>query len=233
MTVLDVGCGAGFPLLELAQRLGTTARLTGLDPWEAGLQRANWKRERLGLNHVEIVLGDAAQMPFPEKHFDLVTCNLGVNNFDDPGACLRECHRVLRRDGRICLTTNTFGHFMEFYAVFETCLREMKLDAVLPKVKEHEQHRGTDETVRGLVEGAGFSVVKIVRDKFGLRYADGSAFLGHFLTLIGFLPNWRSFLPKEAETKVFAKIEKMLDEQAEWDGELRMTVPVLYVEAVK
>jgi SAM-dependent methyltransferase len=38
--VLDVGCGTGFPLLELAHRLGPRARLVGLDPWAAVLGRA-------------------------------------------------------------------------------------------------------------------------------------------------------------------------------------------------
>jgi ubiquinone/menaquinone biosynthesis C-methylase UbiE len=32
LTVLDVGCDTGFPLLELAQRLGATCRVHGVDP---------------------------------------------------------------------------------------------------------------------------------------------------------------------------------------------------------
>ncbi|PON19754.1 hypothetical protein C2W62_01070 [Candidatus Entotheonella serta] len=31
--VLDVGCGTGFPMLELAQRLGPTCTVSGIDPW--------------------------------------------------------------------------------------------------------------------------------------------------------------------------------------------------------
>ena len=40
LVVLDVGCGTGFPLLELAERLGPTARLHGVDPWAAGMETA-------------------------------------------------------------------------------------------------------------------------------------------------------------------------------------------------
>ena len=36
---LDVGCGTGFPLIELAERLGPGAIVHGIDPWKAGLAR--------------------------------------------------------------------------------------------------------------------------------------------------------------------------------------------------
>src|SRR5947207_15725775 len=39
-SALDVGCGTGFPLIELAERLGKHAHVHGLDPWKAGLKRA-------------------------------------------------------------------------------------------------------------------------------------------------------------------------------------------------
>jgi ubiquinone/menaquinone biosynthesis C-methylase UbiE len=32
---LDVGCGTGFPLIELAERLGDRAHVHGIDPWSA------------------------------------------------------------------------------------------------------------------------------------------------------------------------------------------------------
>ena len=48
LTVLDVGCGTGFPLLELAERLGPDARLHCVDPWVPAMERlqakvAAWK----------------------------------------------------------------------------------------------------------------------------------------------------------------------------------------------
>ena len=60
---LDVGCGTGFPLLELAERLGPASRVYGIDPWEAALERARLKAQAWGVANVEIVQGDAAAMP--------------------------------------------------------------------------------------------------------------------------------------------------------------------------
>lgn len=234
MLVLDVGCGPGFPLFELANRMDATCKLTGIDPWEAAVERANWKTAHHQLlPNVEIVLGSAAEMPFEDQSFDLLTCNLGINNFDDAPNVLKECRRVLKRGGKICFTTNTDGHFYEFYSVFEATLRELGFDDLLPKLKASEQRRGTDETIRDLLEAANFSVLKIVRDKFQMRFVSGTAFFHHFLILIGFLPAWRSLVPTEDEPRIFSLLEKKLNEQAEWDGELKMSVPMLYVEAVK
>lgn len=234
ISVLDVGCGAGFPLFELANRMDASCSLTGIDTWKAAVERANWKKDHHQLlPGVEIILGDAANMPFEDQSFDLLTCNLGINNFEEPASVVKECHRVLKRGGRFCLTTNTEGHFLEFYTAFEASLKELGLDEYLPKLKVQEQHRGSDESVRDLLEGAKFSVVKIVRDKFHLRYVSGTAFFNHFLTLIGFLPGWRGVVPTELEERIFGHLENKLNQQADWEGELKMTVPVLYMEAVR
>ena len=40
---LDVGCGLGFPLLELAQRLGSSCHVYGLDPWAKAVERVRLK----------------------------------------------------------------------------------------------------------------------------------------------------------------------------------------------
>ena len=117
--VLDVGPGTGFPLIELAQLLGPSAKLVGIDPWQEGLKRAKWKIDKQGLSNVELVMGDASNIPFDDDHFDLIVSNVGINNFTDPASVLQECHRVLKPKGKICMTTNLEGHYREFYVVYE------------------------------------------------------------------------------------------------------------------
>ena len=45
IAVLDIGPGTGFPLLELAQRLGPSCTVYGIDPWAAALERARHKAQ--------------------------------------------------------------------------------------------------------------------------------------------------------------------------------------------
>src|SRR5436309_12231589 len=56
--VLDLGCGAGFPLLELAERLGRSAFVAGLDPWAEALRRARARVVRWSAGNAAVVRGD-------------------------------------------------------------------------------------------------------------------------------------------------------------------------------
>jgi len=113
-TVLDIGCGTGFPLIELAERLGPAATVHGLDPWAAGLARAAEKIASRATANVVLHEGSASAMPFADASFDLLVSNLGINNFEDRVTAVRECHRVARRGARFALTTNLQGHMREF-----------------------------------------------------------------------------------------------------------------------
>jgi arsenite methyltransferase len=66
-----------------------------------------------------------------------------------------------------------------------------------------------------------------------MRYLDGSAFFNHWLTKLGFLDGWRGVLEPEDEEVVFERLEKRLNDQAAIDSELRMTIPMLYLEGHK
>src|SRR5436190_24173044 len=83
-TVLDVGSGAGFPLLELAARLGNSSKLYGVDPWKNANQRARQKIKNYNLKNVEIIECGAEQIPLEDDSIDLIVSNLGINNFSDP-----------------------------------------------------------------------------------------------------------------------------------------------------
>jgi ubiquinone/menaquinone biosynthesis C-methylase UbiE len=232
--VLDVGPGTGFPLFELAHRFGESCRFIGIDPWRAALNRAMTKRRYYQwLKQVYLIPGDAARLPLPNESIGLITSNLGINNFDDPPAVMAECARVAKMGARLALTTNITGHMREFYAVFADVLRDFGNQEYEERLAANEAHRGTVETVRALIEGGGFQVARVIQDSFPIRYADGSALLRHSLTRIGFLPAWREVVNPEDEQTVFAELERRLNAAAAEQGELRVTIPMLYLEAVR
>lgn len=233
MTVLDLGCGCGFPLFELAHRLGPSSRVAGLDVWKQAVERAAGKLATHGLRNVIPVRGDGARMPFGDAAFDLIVSNVGVNNFEDPEAAVAECARVTRPGGRLALTTNPKGHWADLYAAYREVLRETGREALVPKLDAQEDHRSTPERIRELLAGGGFRTEAVDRDEIRFRFTDGAALLRHSLTRFGFLNGWRSVLPKDDEREVFAALEAKLDDMADAGGELVMRVPMIYVEAVK
>jgi len=81
--VLDIGCGTGFPLLEIAMRLGQGSHVTGIDPWKAGLARLRERVSHYGITNISLIEGVAEDMPLPSDHFDLLVSNNGINNVQD------------------------------------------------------------------------------------------------------------------------------------------------------
>ncbi|GCE06026.1 class I SAM-dependent methyltransferase [Dictyobacter aurantiacus] len=231
--ILDLACGTGFPLFELAHMYGTSCRVTGIDNWKEGIERARAKLDVYQLPNVQIVEADAAHLPFPAESFDLITANLGINNFTDPEVVLAECFRVGRPEARLALTTNPIGHMREFYAVFRSILEEQHRDHYLERLAQNEAHRGSKEALIELVGRSGFRIVKIKEEQFQFRSLNGSALLNHFLTKIGFLGGWRRVIEPGDEASIFAELERRLNQLAEAQGELRLTIPMLYLEAEK
>jgi ubiquinone/menaquinone biosynthesis C-methylase UbiE len=227
---LDVGCGTGFPLIELAERLGDHAQVHGIDPWSGGLKRAAEKIASRGTPNVTLHEGSATSMPFADATFDLIVSNLGVNNFDDRAAAIRECRRVARPGATLALTTNLQGHMREFYDVFADVVRD---DPEASKqLRDHIEHRATVANIRELLETGGFNVTRVVERESVMRFADGTALLNHYFIKLGFLDAWKKVVPGN-ERDVFARLRDALNDLASRNGELRLSVPMAYVEAVR
>jgi arsenite methyltransferase len=60
LRVLDLACGTGFPLFELAHLLGGSCELVGVGVWKEALQRARLKLKVYGLPNVQLVEADGA-----------------------------------------------------------------------------------------------------------------------------------------------------------------------------
>jgi arsenite methyltransferase len=230
-TALDVGCGTGFPLIELAERLGPEAQVHGLDSWTAALARAAEKIASRVTRNVRLHEGTATAMPFADGTFDLIVSNLGLNNFDDPAGSIGECRRVARAAAVFALTTNLQGHMQEFYAIFDGVLNGLDDSEASKSLAEHVRHRGTVASVRDLLETGGFSVKRVVERTGHMRFANGTALLNHHFITLGFLDAWKKVVACR-ETETFLRLQSRLDEVASQNGELPFTIPMAYIEAV-
>jgi ubiquinone/menaquinone biosynthesis C-methylase UbiE len=228
---LDVGCGTGFPLIELAHVHGPSSHFTGIDIWIDALARARVKLELHGLTNVDIVETDVTSMPFPDAHFDLVVSNIGINNFPDARAALRECRRVAKTGARLVLTTNAQGHFAALYALLDAILNESGLQSARDALRREQQHRHSKHAITSLLVDSGFTVSHCFEQSFRIHFADGSAMLRHSLVK-WFLDGWRQAVGTENEREVFHAVEARLNAAAERDGCVPMTVPMLYVEGI-
>jgi ubiquinone/menaquinone biosynthesis C-methylase UbiE len=99
--ILEIGFGTGW----LVRKLAASARFVGgVDPSPLMLEtarRANAKA--LASGHVELRLGEAAALPWPDGTFDKACALHSFQFWPDPAAGLAEVARVLKPDGLLLL----------------------------------------------------------------------------------------------------------------------------------
>lgn len=99
--VVDVGCGCGQSLLELAERVGPDGHVVGIDVSAPMLERAADRVRAAGYRQVELVEADAQTHPFDPQTADAVFSRFGLMFFADPPAAFTNLHHALRSDGRL------------------------------------------------------------------------------------------------------------------------------------
>jgi demethylmenaquinone methyltransferase/2-methoxy-6-polyprenyl-1,4-benzoquinol methylase len=98
--VLDVATGTAGVAVQLVQR--SPARVVGIDLSEEMLRYGATKVGRAGLDdRIDMVVGSAVQLPFPDGAFDALTFTYLLRYVDDAGATLRELARVVKPGGNI------------------------------------------------------------------------------------------------------------------------------------
>lgn len=123
---LDVCCGTGDLVIAIARRLRAGGVVTGVD-FSRNMLEIAWRRALRAKKHdrlpasIELVEGDAQQLPFPDNAFDGAVISFGLRNLTDLLKGLKEMARVVRPGGRVVNldlghpTAPVFTPFFSFY----------------------------------------------------------------------------------------------------------------------
>jgi SAM-dependent methyltransferase len=102
-SVLDIGCGAGTTVLDLASRVGPSGHVLGADVSEPSVARAQQRIATAGLRHAEAIVADVSVHPFTPNSVDLAFSRFGVMFFGDPKAAFTNVRRAMKPSGRLAL----------------------------------------------------------------------------------------------------------------------------------
>jgi ubiquinone/menaquinone biosynthesis C-methylase UbiE len=106
--LLDVGCGTGDDVRALAEMVGLSGRVTGVDASAVMIAEAKMRSEGCAFP-VDFVQADGAALPFADEHFDGCRAERLLQHVPDPEAALAELIRVARQGAHIVVVDSDHG----------------------------------------------------------------------------------------------------------------------------
>jgi ubiquinone/menaquinone biosynthesis C-methylase UbiE len=102
--ILEIGFGTGYGISCLAQAVGDSGKVYGIDISDRMLEISLERVRKEGYSQrVELTQGDALQLPYEDDSMDAAFMSFTLELFDDPDLplVLDECARVLKNNGRL------------------------------------------------------------------------------------------------------------------------------------
>ena len=170
---LDVCCGTADWTIALSEAVGSKGQVTGLDFSENMLEVG--KQKTASLENIQLVHGDAMNLPFDDNSFDYVTIGFGLRNVPDYLSALKEMHRVLKPGGMVvCLEASqpTLPLFKQIYSLYFKFVMPIFGKMFAKSKEEYEWLQQSTfnfpdkQTLKGLFFEAGFNDI-IVRSFTG------------------------------------------------------------------
>jgi ubiquinone/menaquinone biosynthesis C-methylase UbiE len=131
--------------------------LTGIDLSPEMLAIGRRRAEQLG-RPVDLRVGDAQALQFPDESFDTVLCTLGLCTIPDPRRAVAEARRVLRPGGRLLLLEHVRSPVRSVRAI------ERLLEPMLVRLAADHLTREPLEYLRA----EGFEIERLERSKWGI-----------------------------------------------------------------
>lgn len=203
--ILDVGCGTGINLLEMARVLGPCRKLTGVDISPGMLEVAKKKAAAAGVP-ATFMVGDAEALEVPDGAFDIVVCNSAYHWFPDRARAIRELARVLRPGGQLLLATLAAPGYEEWIGVVNSVWARLfgRACSAFPEMP-------TPGELSAELRAAGFGIEHFKYQIAPAMVKDVPEFL---TTLAVVAPVWLASAPKGEAPRILAETRRALTEGA-------------------
>ena len=218
--VLDVSCGTGWPTIEILRRMTDGSRLIAIDASSAMLDVARRKVADLGpLGKKGVFFRTESAVPklsFTDDVYDLVVCNLGLDEMPSFDYALRDFSRVAKRGGEVRCTLPLAGTFQEFHDLYREVLIKHDKHEALERLEKHiARHPNIDHLERAMHSANLDGHVEI--EEFTLLFKSSREFFFAPVIEYGPLAEWKEIAGNGQEMQdVFWYIKEAID--AYFDG---------------
>ena len=115
--VLDLCCGTCDWTIALAEAVGPEGKVIGLDFSQRMLAQGRAKIVQANLQNVELICGNALNLPFNNDFFDYVTIGFGLRNVQNYQQVIKEMYRVL--NPWVCCSENVLPYpYKQIYRLY-------------------------------------------------------------------------------------------------------------------
>jgi ubiquinone/menaquinone biosynthesis C-methylase UbiE len=207
--VLDVAAGRGALLFPVAAKVGPTGHVTAIDFSPEMVRETAKDIESRKLSNSEIRPMDAEKMNLPGASFDCVVCGFALWMFAEPARVLQEFYRVLRRGGRVALSTWAADNPSQIW-----CNEVLRPFVYAPSAKDlpakFDTRFDTPLQLETALRQAGFADTKISVEEKDFVYADEEQYWSS-LWSAGFRRQLEKMTPdvlEQARTEVFHRFQR-------------------------
>jgi len=114
-TIIDLGCGAGNDVIELAKITGEGVKITGIDHDPVMLEEA--KEQSEGISNVDFILSEAYPLPFEDETISGLRTERVIQHLHNPEQVIGEVGRILKKDSPLVIIETDWSS-LSFYTEF-------------------------------------------------------------------------------------------------------------------
>lgn len=101
---LDLGSGRGTDALRMAEKVGSSGFVYGIDISEGMIEKANQLKAKMSISNLEFIRTNLEQIPLKEASVDVVISNCTLNHASDKQLVWYEIYRILKPGGRFIVS---------------------------------------------------------------------------------------------------------------------------------
>ncbi len=101
---VDLGSGRGNDVIRLAEEVGESGYVYGIDISEGMIAKAKANLEKFEVVNAEILQAELEKLPLDDNSINLVISNCTINHATDKQAVWNEVYRILKTDGRFVVS---------------------------------------------------------------------------------------------------------------------------------